>query len=127
MDWTQIINSIVGFVIGGGFIGGVINWRKSKPETEGLAIKNLQMVIETMHKDSETYRKRMEERVCNLESKIDELSFSDNIKTKAINQWITCKYIKEAQECPVSEFMDEAEKEIDERIEEIHNKNKQQL
>lgn len=126
MDWTNIIQ-IIGIAFGTSILSSLINWKKSKPEIQGMyaanegkAVDNLQKVIDEIRKSSAEYRATMDDRIEKLELHIIELELNVRLKSKAINQWIKCRFAKEAKECPVSLFMDEAEKEIEKKALEIH-------
>lgn len=127
MDWTNLIQLIIA-ALGGNIIGSFINLRKVKPEVQGIsianegkALDNLQKVIDEMRKSSTEYRAMVDEQIKELNMHVVELELNDRLKSKAITQWIKCKFAKEAKECPVSLFMDEAEKEIEKKTQELHN------
>lgn len=108
---------------GGGFLSAIITWRKAKPEKVSYEIKNLRDVIEEIKKNREEDKAESEQKMDKQDRKIQELEIRDNLKSKAISQWMKCHFIPREENCPVAEFIDKSEKMLQRKIDNIKKNN----
>lgn len=119
MELNEIISLAAMVFGGGGFLSAVVTWRKAKPEKVSYEIKNLREVIDEVKKTREEDKKEAEKKMDSQDRKIQELEIRDNIKSRAISQWMKCHFIPREENCPVAEFIESSEKTIQRKIERI--------
>lgn len=118
MDWLTIILGALG---SGGAIYGFIAAYKAQPEKVSYEIKNLRELIEEIKRNRDEDKKENREEIERLNLKIGKLELNDDIKSRAISKWLTCHFIPRESNCPVAEFIENAEKIIQKKTEQINN------
>lgn len=119
LDINNIVN-IIAIVFGGsGILTGWAAWRKSRPEKISYEIKNLRDIIEEIKKTRTEDKIEVEEKMDKQEKKIQELELRDDVKSRAISQWMKCHFIPSDNNCPVAEFLDSSEKIIQKKIDKL--------
>lgn len=118
MDWLTIILGALG---SGGAIYSFIAAYKAQPEKVSYEIKNLRELIEEIKKNRNEDKAENKAEVEALKRKIGELELKDDIKSRAISQWLKCHFIPRDSNCPVAEFINDSEKLIQRKIDQMNN------
>lgn len=116
MDITNIIMLIFG---SGGILTGLASWFRARPEKMSYEIKNLRDVIEEVKKNRVEDKAELEEKLDKQDKKIEILELKDDVKTKAIAQWLKCHFIPQNDNCPVASYIEKAEATILHNIDEL--------
>lgn len=110
MDWTNFLYSIGTLLIGG---GGIYSWYKARPEKLSFEIKNLRDVIEEIKSNRLADKAEYETNRKKTDAKIEELETRNDMLEKAVRQWLKCRFIPVDSNCPVAEFLDKEEEELE--------------
>lgn len=119
MDWTTILNYIIG---GGGLLTFTLSVYKARPEKVSFEIKNLRELVEEIKTNAKEEKIEYEEKMSKLERKVDELELKDEIKSRAIAQYLRCSYPPTDKECPVAVFINRSEDIMKRKTKELKEK-----
>ena len=104
LDFTTIITAVVS-LIGGGWLFNLYSAKPRKTSIElenvGKAMEEMNGVIKTMKESSRTYRDETDKTIRCLNTKIDNLEKSINIKDEAIYSAYDCPFPDKSSDCIV--------------------------
>lgn len=106
MTWFEILTWIIG---SGGIAGFFHSLYTAKANKKKIHVETTQLLNDEWESLFNKLKIDTNERINSLEIKICKLELKDDLKTKAINQFIKCTFTKKGNNCPVATFMESAD------------------
>lgn len=105
MGLVEIITCIIG---SSGLIGGGYSLYTARVQKKKMQVEITQLLNDEWKKLFDKLKEDTNYKITSFETKIYKLELKDEIKTRAINQFLKCDFAKKGNTCPVSIFMENA-------------------
>lgn len=107
MHWYEIVVMLAGVA------GGIFTLLTMRQRKEGLVIDNLKRIIDEIRTTHEQYKTDTNEKINQLERKMDLYEQKDRIQMLCINKAFRCQLPKDNSVCPVVQEFENRSLELD--------------
>lgn len=108
--YTMELSEIISYIVGsGGAIGLFLTLYTAKIQKKKIQVEVTQLLNDEWESLFDKLKQDTSNKIENLENKILRLEMKDDIKNRAINQFVKCMYVQRGSECPVAIFMEKTD------------------